>query len=144
MLVAAVLLCRMTWPLPVQGADRDGRLKKAQTKSESLADDIYSTAQARRGANVYLSECVSCHGDMLTGGDGVPALEGQGFREKWKGSTTAALAERVCTTMPADSPGRLNRRQCADIVAYILNVNGVPAGSNELVPDGAAGKTIPF
>jgi hypothetical protein len=34
--------------------------------------------------------------------------------------------------MPQDEPGRLSRQQNADILAFILSVNKLPAGKMEL------------
>ena len=39
--------------------------------------------------------------------------------------------------MPQDSPGRLKPGEYADIVAYLLKLNGYPAGEAELPPDAA-------
>jgi hypothetical protein len=37
--------------------------------------------------------------------------------------------------MPADNPGKLSRNQYADIVAYLLQLNGMPAGTQALSSD---------
>ena len=37
--------------------------------------------------------------------------------------------------MPNDDRGSLNDKTCIEIVAYILQVNGFPGGSEELAPD---------
>jgi hypothetical protein len=37
--------------------------------------------------------------------------------------------------MPNDSPGKLSRAQYTDIVAYLLQLNGMPAGARPLNPD---------
>jgi hypothetical protein len=39
--------------------------------------------------------------------------------------------------MPYDSPGALSDQQYTDIVAYMLELNGVPAGTTELPADEA-------
>jgi hypothetical protein len=39
------------------------------------------------------------------------------------------------STMPNDNPGKLSRDQYADIVAYLLQLNGMPAGPRPLRPD---------
>jgi hypothetical protein len=44
--------------------------------------------------------------------------------------------------MPQDKPGTLSRPQTADLIAYILNVNGAPAGQVELPADVEALKMI--
>jgi hypothetical protein len=42
--------------------------------------------------------------------------------------------------MPLDNPGSLSASATADIVAYVLQVNNLPAGAAELTAD--AGKTL--
>ena len=37
--------------------------------------------------------------------------------------------------MPAGAPGSLDDQTYIDIVAYILQFNGMPAGNQKLVPD---------
>ena len=48
-----------------------------------------------------------------------------------------SLVERTRKTMPSDGPGKLSRRLCTDIAAYILSANGFPAGKTELESDPA-------
>ena len=48
----------------------------------------------------------------------------------------------VSTQMPEDAPGSLELQQYADIVAFVLRLNGFEAGSGELPPDAAALETI--
>jgi hypothetical protein len=37
--------------------------------------------------------------------------------------------------MPSDNPGRLSRGQYTDMVAYLLQLNGMPAGQRRLSDD---------
>ncbi|HKY19363.1 MAG TPA: hypothetical protein VJL82_10560, partial [Rhizomicrobium sp.] len=62
----------------------------------------------------------------------------------WSGTTLDVLMEYLGTAMPLDRPGRLSRATNADIVAFILKVNGFPAGPAELSADDAVLKTIRF
>ena len=104
----------------------------AQTAERSVWDGIYTSAQAERGSGLYAGQCSSCHGVALSGGESAPALAGGDFLSNWNGLTVGDLFERIRTTMPADRPGRLNRDQTADVLAYVLRVNQFPAGSSEL------------
>jgi hypothetical protein len=38
-------------------------------------------------------------------------------------------------TMPDDNPGRLSRGKYAEIVAYLLQLNGMPAGPRSMSTD---------
>jgi len=100
--------------------------------SRSVWDGVYTKAQASRGQAVYAEECMKCHGENLGGGEGGPPLAGKEFLEKWNGKTAGTLFGLMRKTMPSDDPGNLSSRQYSDLVAYMLSVNGFPAGQKEL------------
>jgi len=100
--------------------------------SRSVWDGVYTKPQADRGQSTYREECMKCHGENMMGGEGAPALAGDEFQPKWNGKTAGDLFELMRKTMPSEDPGNLSRRQYADIVAYILSVNGFPGGQKEL------------
>jgi len=100
--------------------------------SHSVWDGVYSKEQAGRGQTAYNSKCARCHGDALLGGEDSPPLADQDFLEKWNGKSVGHLVELIRTTMPSDGPGKLSRRQSADIVAYVLSANGFPAGKSDM------------
>jgi len=104
----------------------------AQTTSRTVWDGVYTTDQAARGAALYSSQCASCHGTALTGGESAPPLAGADFFSNWNGLTVGDLFERIRVSMPADRPGKLSRDQDADILAYILSMNQFPSGKTEL------------
>ena len=106
-------------------------LLQAQT-SRSVWDGVYTQEQAQRGEAVYSRECASCHGLALNGGESAPPLMGGEFLSNWNGLTVGDLFERIRTSMPADSPGKLTRAQNADVIAHILRVNQFPQGRAEL------------
>jgi len=111
----------------------------------STRDGVYSDGQAARGQASYKTSCASCHGATLQGsGAQNPPLAGQDFTANWTGQTLGDLFEKIQTSMPADHPGELSRGTNADILAYILKVNGLPAGKNELPGDTDALKQIHF
>ena len=103
----------------------------AQT-TKSVWDGVYTSEQATRGKELYAEKCGSCHGTDLTGGESAPPLMGGEFTSNWNGLTVGDLFERIRTTMPANAPGRLPRDQIADILSWMLTVNGFPAGKAEL------------
>src|SRR5258708_5137946 len=97
----------------------------------SVWDGVYTDAQARRGGQVYLSDCSTCHGKQLEGIDDAPALAGKDFMDSWDGRTLSALLAQM-RKMPRDAPGRLSTAEYADTMAYILSVNKFPAGKTDL------------
>jgi mono/diheme cytochrome c family protein len=88
---------------------------------------IYSAEQARRGQATYGKHCVNCHS--------ASAYTGAAFRRAWGGRPAWELWEQIRTTMPQDGPGKLSPRDYADIVAYLLRLNGLPAGPTDLPAD---------
>jgi len=100
--------------------------------SRSVWDGVYTAEQAKRGEAIYAEQCASCHGLTLNGGEMAPPLTGGEFMSNWNGLTVGDLFDRIRTTMPASSPGSLNREKTADVLADILSVNQFPSGSVEL------------
>ena len=115
----------------------------AQT-SRSVRDGVYTEDQAQRGGLLYKQHCSACHGADLNGGDEVPALRGDSFLANWSGLPLSELFERIRISMPADNPGKLNRQQNADILAYVLKFDTYPAGSSELPTQTEALQQIRF
>jgi len=108
----------------------------------SIWSGVYSPDQAKKGESVYRAECARCHADTLGGGDSAPSLAGDMFLGAWDGKTLADLFERTRATMPLDSPGRLNARDLAAVLAFMLRVNNLPAGSTDLANETEVLKTI--
>jgi mono/diheme cytochrome c family protein len=105
----------------------------------------YTAAQAERGQASYQHSCAACHGSELDNGDfGGPPLRGSAFRSHWQGGSAGALFGYVKTTMPPDNPAGLNDSTYADILAFVLQGNGYPAGAAELPGDAAALERIPL
>ena len=97
-----------------------------------LGDGLYSTGQAARGAEAYRATCSSCHALDLRGNSNSPGLRGIGFLFIWEGRSLGELYTSIRTTMPQESPNSLTQGQYLDILAYILEQNGYPAGSADL------------
>ena len=91
-------------------------------------DRIYSAEQAERGKEVYKKACAPCHA--------LDFYSGQAMKS-WDGGALTDLYAAISTLMPQGNPGSLKRREYLDILAYILSLNGMPAGAEEL-PAGAA------
>ncbi len=113
----------------------DGVLRaqeQTQAESRSVWDGVYTEEQAKRGVALYQKECKTCHGDTLAGGESAPPLTGGAFLANWNGLTLGDLFERIRKTMPQNAPGKLNRQQNADILAFVLSANKFPVGKTEL------------
>ena len=106
----------------------------APPKVVTTATGVYTAPQANRGEQVYYSICVACHpkGTYTT-----PA-----FRQKWNGHLVSELFTFLSTQMPKEQPGTLDPGDYADVIAYLLKINGSPAGKTELSTDVKALKWI--
>ena len=101
--------------------------------NRSVKSGVYSAAQAKRGEDLIYIECAKCHSATLLGGENnTPPLVGAPFQDRWKGKSLGELFTKMATTMPSDDPGRLSKREFADLLAYILLANKYPAGSEDL------------
>jgi len=90
---------------------------------------LYTEEQATSGAEVYAKVCAECHEK--------PDVTGADFRSNWNGRSLYELYEEIRTTMPDDNPGALSRDEYAGALAYILKLNGLPAGPTAIMPDSA-------
>ena len=104
----------------------------AAAETRSVWDGTYTEEQAKRGEALYQKECKSCHGVALAGGESSPPLTGGAFLSNWNGLTLGDLFERIRKTMPQNAPGKLNRQQNAEVLAFVLSANKFPAGKTEL------------
>ena len=98
----------------------------------TVLDGVYTHAQAQRGEAVYSASCIGCHEGQDADG---PELTGRAFLDRWREDKIESLFTFIKTTMPGNNPGSLDERAYSDIIAFILEANGLPAGKRELSPD---------
>ena len=106
----------------------------------------YGKDQADRGKTLYSRYCSKCHLENLKGNcptenlsstsyicaasGNAPPLMGSSFMQRFY--SVGDLYSRVKWTMPADKVNSLNVEDNLNIVAYLLQSNGVPAGTDDL------------
>ena len=112
----------------------------AQGALRSSWSGVYTTTQAGQGKTLFEENCAKCHGGTLDGNDEIPPLKGAHFMADRESQTVADLIQRVHGTMPLDDPGKLNTQSATSVVAYLLQQNGMPAGSAPIT-DGSAVQT---
>ena len=103
----------------------------AQAPQPRIWQGVYTQAQAERGKTTFSTACVRCHGADLAGTT-APSLKGERFLTTWGGETVTRLFEKIRDTMPPNFGTILDDSTKLDIVTYILQTNGYPAGSREL------------
>lgn len=108
-------------------------------------DGVFTAEQADRGGTLFSASCAGCHGAGLQGGEG-KSLVGDAFWTDWRESTVEALLTYVSKNMPFSEDGSLagtlSPSTYADIVAYMLSANELPAGKQELTASSSAGVKI--
>lgn len=118
----------------VVGLSSMGAVQAPSPKIVTTSSGVYTSGQASRGEQTYMSICVACH---PTGTYTAPA-----FREKWNGAPLSDLFGLISHTMPKQEPASLTPEEYADVVAYLLKINGAPTGKQELPPDEKVMKKI--
>lgn len=111
-----------------------GSAAAQQPKIRSVWEGVYSTAQAGRGKMSFDTFCAECHAGALNGFV-EKELIGPAFRKNWDAATANDLFQKISVTMPANDRGSLSRKVYVEIIAYILQANGFPAGTEDLTAD---------
>ncbi len=137
--VAVVLPCFALAVVLVSGLAV--RTVRAQETVKTVADGVYSDAQATRGGASYDTSCSGCHRPDLGGANG-PALRGERFARIFAGKDLKTLYTKIATTMPRGAAASLGDAVYLDIVAYVLRENGFPEGNSELTVDGLSGVEV--
>ena len=101
----------------------------------TIWEGVYTDEQAQRGMQTYEQECAACHLDDLMGDGIAPALVGSSFFFRWSDLSVGDMYTAIRTTMPQGAPASLSPSGYADISAFLLQKNNVPAGANELPAD---------
>ena len=114
------------------GAATGGALSAQGTKT--VLDGVYTEEQATRGRDTYQMQCKSCH---------TPASHtGVVFANSWHCKPLSALYNFIVERMPKNEPGSLQPYEYADVLAYLLKLNEMPSGNEELPADSVALKKI--
>ena len=117
----------VTGPNPSASSWEIGGHPRSAQELQSTMSGVYTAPQAARGEETYMGVCVSCH----------PAgtYKTAAFRANWKGRPLSDLFDQVREKMPKNDPASLSQQEYAQLVAYLLKINEVPAGEAELPPD---------
>lgn len=112
-----------------------GLLHAADTPSINAG--VFTSEQVERGAEAYAARCASCHAVDLRGNSNSPSLLGVSFLFLWEGRSLGELFTALRTQMPAEQPGSLSSQTYLDILAFMLDANGYPAGTQSLTDNQA-------
>ena len=102
---------------------------------------LYTSAQAKSGYAKFIGNCAMCHGVNLQGKAG-PALKGPNWANEKANYTVGEVFTVVSQQMPATDPGSLAQGDYVDIMAFLLQQNGYPAGDKALEFTAAAASDV--
>ena len=102
----------------------------APQSGSTVADGVFTAEQVSRGERTFREVCAACHDTV--------EFSGGRFRFTWVGLTAGDLFDTISTLMPEGDPGSLSPARYASVVAYLLDLNGYPAGETPLPADLAA------
>lgn len=102
----------------------------APNGQRSTSQGVYNREQWQRGRDLYAGLCASCH----------PAVTHVGpvFTKSWAGKKLSDLFGFLRERMPKNEPGSLSDQDYVDVMSYMLRLNGMPAGDDELPADSVA------
>jgi alcohol dehydrogenase (cytochrome c) len=100
--------------------------------TQPSAAGVYTAAQAQAGQTAYTQSCAGCHGADFRGSGDAPAVAGPDFAAKWGPRAVNDLFTFLVQSMPPASPGSLGEAGTLAVTAYLLQINGAPAGQQSL------------
>ena len=141
--ILAYILQRNEVPAgPKELALDQATLESIKLSKRGVWDGVYTAAQAECGKQNFLKgRCGGCHQLDLSGDRG-PALKGDVFLSRWQNDSVAVLFRKISETMPPNAPNETPDEAKIDIVAYLLESNGYPAGQIELALDQKALESV--
>ncbi|WP_373071165.1 HupE/UreJ family protein [Gemmatimonas sp.] len=90
----------------------------------STRQGVYTPSQATKGKHVFNGACLGCHTTA--------SHMGSAFELRWFGRPLSELYGYLSNLMPKSAPGTLTEEEYVLVTAYILKLNGMPAGKVEL------------
>jgi mono/diheme cytochrome c family protein len=117
-----------------------GTVAQGSTVQKTTNDGIYTKAQADGAKAQFDKICAECHAFTVAAKKkprDLP-LGDEPFLSSWEGRTLDALITTIVLTMPNDGSAAVSDAEALDLVAYILQQNGFPAGPGPLTKETAS------
>ena len=110
--------------------------------TQSAAPVVTFASQVEAGAEAYATNCAICHGANLEGSTLGPLLSGFSWVRRWGTQTPTLLLGNIQASMPPGGNENITAEDYLNIVAHMLQVNGVDgvtealtASSNFVIED---------
>ena len=117
-----------------RGTPAASAAQPSASAERSVLDGVFTSGQASSGERTFRQVCATCHDTS--------EFSGGRFRISWVGQTAGDLLDVVSTLMPEDKPGSLRPDDYAAVVAYLLSLNGYPAGEAPLPANVSGLRTV--
>ena len=99
-----------------------GAMSAQETKSVKAG--VYTAEQSDRGVALFKNKCASCHAPNRFTDDL--------FYTSFAGKPMWEMFDVISDSMPEDDPGGMKPEEYADVIAYLLKLNGFPVGDTDL------------
>jgi len=99
-----------------------GAIADAGAAPTALGEGVYTAEQAVTGKATFEQNCLTCHNADFY----------KTVFQTWRGQPMLYLFEQIMSAMPADKPGALLDNEYEDVLAYVLQITGFPAGDTRL------------
>ncbi len=127
--LSALILAGAVASIAPRTASAQNPAHAAAKATRSTMAGVFTAEQATQGREVFIGTCTGCH---------TPAAHtGVVFTSKWVGRSVDDLFTYIRNTMPKVAPGSLSEDEYVWVTAYLLKLNGMPAGKAELSADPA-------
>jgi cytochrome c-type protein NapC len=108
----------------------------------SKVNGWYTVEQAAAGKKLFEDSCSGCHGAKLEGGDG-PALSGVTWQQRFGGAKLLTVWGEIKGPMAEYAGKTFTTLQSLDILTYLLQQNGLPAGTQPLADTRELSNALP-
>jgi nitrate/TMAO reductase-like tetraheme cytochrome c subunit len=115
-----------------------GHVYESTAKTEAW----YTVEQAAAGERLFQHSCSPCHGAKLEGGAG-PALTGSSWQQLYASAKLLAPWGEIKGPMATYAGAKFTTQQSLDILAFLLQKNGYPAGKEALTDTRELSDVIP-
>lgn len=115
-------------------------LNASHAGQRTTNDGVYTTAQADAAKAQFESLCAECHAFTVAAKrkpEDLP-LGDDPFFKVWEGNALSELLSVIVLTMPNDGRAIVDEPEALGLLAYILQQNGAPAGSEPLTKESAS------
>jgi cytochrome c-type protein NapC len=114
-----------------------------RSRPASMTSGWFTVEQADAGKELFERSCSPCHGAQLEGIAGTPGLRGASWQQRFAGAKLLTVWGEIKGPMAQYANVTLSTQQSLDILAFLLQQNGLPAGSQPLANTRQLSATLP-